>query len=133
MLRSNKLVFVSGKPLQSSAIFTSKAGAYPSQVLPSKVGSGLIIKHYTRLESTARDRHSYLFCSFVCCNYKEKQFGEYPKTLAKYKILVFFGHYPHWRTGQKTLSICTWKLRAFQLCIILVSKAGACLSGAPLG
>jgi len=32
-------VFVSGKPFQPNLMFVSKAGAYPSEVLRSRVGS----------------------------------------------------------------------------------------------
>ncbi len=67
-------MFVSGKALQQSVMFEDKTRSLHKRRTATWVG--LIRKHYTRLESPIRDKHSSFLGLFIKYGeiYKEKMF-----------------------------------------------------------
>jgi hypothetical protein len=53
-------VFVTGKHLQQSLMFASKARSLPYSGVIHSIGPGLTHKHWTRPERLERDKHSSL-------------------------------------------------------------------------
>ncbi len=78
-------MFVTDKPLENSLLFTRKARADLSGA--PMVGSGLMHKHWNRLERPAKDKHFSLFSQFV--SYIEKSYiNSVDKVVQTFFVLI---------------------------------------------
>jgi hypothetical protein len=92
-------VFVPGKLFQPSLIFEGKSGACPISIVSkrrvTRVASGFICKHLTRMDKIAKSKHSSLLRKFL--NYVRKKFYNIdPAGLNKNFLLLSSYNYFYW-------------------------------------